>query len=179
MRQILIAVLIAAVPATTLVAQRPAGRDINTAHSARAESRLRADPSATVITRIEGNAVDSAQRALPKSLVRLRDARSGRIIDFQVTDKTGEFAFRGMDPGIYIVELVADDHRVLAASQILNVNYGDTVSTMVKLPIRTGLGAGLLSNATTAAALAASAAASGILTTQSTADVTPETPRVP
>ncbi len=55
---------------------------------------------------IQGNALDSRRGILPDSPVRLRDARSGRIIGAQRTDKSGQFEFRAVDPGSYIVELL-------------------------------------------------------------------------
>src|SRR5687767_8231015 len=52
---------------------------------------------------IQGNALDSADNALPNGIVRLRDVRFGRIVDLQVTDQSGLFAFRTVDPGSYVV----------------------------------------------------------------------------
>ena len=44
--------------------------------------------------------------------------------------------FRTVDPGSYIVELLGDGDTVLAASQLLNVNAGEAISTVVKLPFQ-------------------------------------------
>jgi hypothetical protein len=84
---------------------------------------------------IKGNALDSDTKGLPHSLVRLRDASFGRIVDKQITDSTGLFAFRTVDPGPYVVELLGIAEKVLAASQLLNVGAGETVSVVVQLPI--------------------------------------------
>ena len=84
-------------------------------------------------------------------VVRLRDARFGRIVDTQLTDKSGMFAFNAVDPGTYIVEIIANDESVLAASQLLNVNAGEAISAVVKLPFRMPPLAGLVGR--TAAAL--------------------------
>ena len=87
----------------------------------------------TVATMIQGNALTSTNAQLPNAVVRLRDARFGRIVGTEMTDQTGLFTFRNVDPGTYIVEMMGDDSTVLAASQLLNVNGGDIVSAVVKL----------------------------------------------
>ena len=97
-----------------------------------------------VFTTIQGNALSSTNGVLPDTMVRLRDARAGRIVDTQTTDKSGLFAFKSVDPGSYIVELVGNDQSILAASQILNVNAGEAVSAVVKLPFRLPPFGGLL-----------------------------------
>src|SRR5215831_7038741 len=96
-------------------------------------------------TTIQGNALTSTNGQLAQTMVRLRDARYGRVMDSVVTDKSGLFAFRAVDPGSYIVEIMsADQTSVLAASQILSVNAGDVVSAVVKLPFRLPPFAGIL-----------------------------------
>ncbi len=97
------------------------------------------------LTTIQGNALTSTNGPLTDTVVRLRDARNGRIIDSQVTDTSGLFAFRGVEPGSYVVEVMAQDQStVLTASQILNVNAGDAISAVVKLPFRIPPFAGIL-----------------------------------
>lgn len=86
---------------------------------------------------IQGNVLTSTNGQLANTVVRLRDARFGRIVDSQTTDKSGLFAFRSVDPGSYIVEVMGPDQEsVLAASRILNVDAGDVVSAVVRLPLR-------------------------------------------
>lgn len=133
----------------------------------------------TAFTTIQGNALDSANQMLPDSPVRLRDARLGRIVDRQVTDKSGLFAFRTVDPGSYVVELLSSDNTVLAASQVLNVNAGEAVSAIVKLPFRIPPFGGLFGHsAAQALTVTSAAAATGVLTQAATSDVSPE-PRRP
>ena len=122
---------------------------------------------ANVLTTIQGNALKSTNGALPNSLVRLRDARFGRVLGSQLTDQSGLFAFHSIDPGSYIVEIMgANDSTVLAASQLINVNAGEAVSAVVKLPFRVPPFAGILGNTTSSAvAVALEAAASGVLAT--------------
>ena len=141
-----------------------------------APARLLPGTRGNIFTIIQGNALTSTNGALANGNVRLRDARFGRVIDTTVTDRSGMFAFRTVDPGTYIVEIMGNDQSVLAASQLINVNSGDAVTAIVKLPFRIPLFAGLLGNtAPSAAAVTAEAAASGVLAT--TVAGTPASPR--
>jgi hypothetical protein len=128
-----------------------------------------------VSTTIQGNALDSTNAQMRNVLVRLRDARFGRIVDTQLTDKAGLFAFKGVDPGSYIVELLAQDESILAASQLLNVNAGDAVSAVVKLPFRIPPYAGAAGGTATSslAVIATQAVASGIAAVVPTRPVSP------
>lgn len=137
-----------------------------------AVSKVRTD----ALTTIQGNALNSTNGAMPDALVRLRDARYGRIIDTQLTDKSGLFAFKSIDPGTYIVEVIGNDQSsVLAASQLLNVNGGEAVSAVVKLPFRIPPFAGVIGSTSTpsATAIATEAAASSIAAVVPTAPVSP------
>lgn len=128
-----------------------------------------------VLAIIQGNALNATNGPLPNTLVRLRDARFGRVIETQITDKSGMFAFKVVDPGSYIVEMLDKDQTLLAASQILNVNAGDAISAIVKLPFRVTPFAGLLNSsiAPSAAMMATQAAATGIAAVVPTAPVSP------
>jgi hypothetical protein len=132
-------------------------------------SRLRPDGL------IQGNALNSTNGSLNDAVVRLRDARFGRIVDTQLTDKSGLFSFKAVDPGTYIVEVMANNESVLAASQLLNIDAGQAVSAVVKLPFRIPPFAGLIgsTNAPTAAAVASQAAASSIVAIVPTESVSP------
>ena len=124
---------------------------------------------------IRGNALNSTSGALPNSLVRLRDARLGRIVDTQLTDQSGLFTFRAVDPGNYIVELISNDQTVLAASQLLSVNAGEAMSAVVKLPFRLPPMGGLFGHtASQAATVFSAAAATGVLNAATTSDVSPD-----
>ena len=112
---------------------------------------------------VRGEALTATNAPLPGATVRLRDARTGKIIETQVTDEAGIFEFGVVDPGTYIVELLANDRRIAAASDLLNVQPGELASTVVKLPWQAPP-AGLLSRGLGAALVVASvAAASGVL----------------
>ncbi|HYM23844.1 MAG TPA: carboxypeptidase-like regulatory domain-containing protein [Vicinamibacterales bacterium] len=159
-----------------LAAQTPSpGTPATTARAARGAVRLLPGTQNTVLSTIQGNALTSTNGPLTDAPVRLRDARTGRIIDLQVTDKAGLFVFRNVEPGSYIVEMMsADNTIVLTASQILSVDAGDAVSAVVKLPFRIPPFAGVLSgnSAGSLAAIAAQAATSGITAVSSIGDPT-------
>jgi hypothetical protein len=126
---------------------------------------------------IQGNALDSANSALPNGIVRLRDVRFGRIVDLQVTDQSGLFTFRTVDPGSYVVELIGASESVMAASQVLHASAGDVVSAVVKLPFRAPPLSAMFGETSQAGALAmlvSTAASSGILSV-----VAPGTPVSP
>jgi hypothetical protein len=113
---------------------------------------------------IRGNALNFDNGALTNTKVRLRDARFGRLVDIQITDNAGVFTFAGIEPGSYIVELMGEDSTVLAASQIIDVNAGDTATTVVKLPHRRKP-LGVFGNSASVWAVIAEAAAAGVLAT--------------
>jgi hypothetical protein len=113
----------------------------------------------SVLSTIRGTALNSANSPLPEVVVRLRDARSGRIVDTTKTDKDGLFVFRNVDPGSYVVELMNPANTtVLASSQIVYVSSGESGSAVVKLPFRLPAYTDALGNATSAAALFSTAA---------------------
>lgn len=132
----------------------------------RPSSPLLPGTRADVFATIQGNALTSTSAPMPDANVRLRDARRGEIVAEQVTDKEGLFGFARVDPGVYVVELVGADRSVLAASELLSIESGQTLSTVVKLPTRIRPVAGLLgTNTASIIAVVGAAAASGVLAT--------------
>jgi len=136
-------------------------------------------PMATVAARVAafativGNALDSTDGPMANVVVRLRDARFGRIVQTQSTDRSGIFAFKELEPGSYIVEIVANDRTILAASQLLNVDAGETASTVVKLPFKAPRFAGMMASTRSAVVLVLEAAATGIMALVPTAPISP------
>jgi hypothetical protein len=126
-------------------------------------------------TVIHGNALDSADGRLANVAVRLRDARFGRIIETQYTDQSGMFEFKAIEPGTYVVEILGTDQSILAASQLLNINAGEALVAVVKLPFQVPPFAELMGTRTTqsAALLVLEAAASGITALVPTAPISP------
>ena len=161
MYRILSPTVAAIIAATTLgvAAQSP---PLPTSVGSTVMPRALAVARSTALTTIQGNTLTSTNGVLPDAVVRLRDARAGRIRGTQTTDRAGLFAFHSVEPGTYVVEIVGDDQTILAASQMLNVDAGDTVSAVVKLPFRIPLMGGLLGHTVqSATAIAVAAAASG------------------
>jgi len=157
-----------------LVAQQQTASTVGTVRSTVSRATmLKAREHA--LTTIQGNALNATNGQLNCALVRLRDARFGRIVETQLTDKSGLFTFKALDPGSYIVEIVSTDLSVLAASQLLSVNTGDFVSAVVKLPYQMS-SFGLLGAATptpTATAVATQAALSSVVAIVPTIPISP------
>ena len=124
---------------------------------------------------IQGNALDSTNRKMIGARMRLRDARFGQIVDTQLTDKSGIFTFGKLEPGSYIVEIMADDQSILAASELLNVDSSQVVTAIVKLPFRIPSAAGAAGGAakSTAWIIATQAIASSIAAVVPTRPVSP------
>jgi len=129
----------------------------------------------TASTVIHGNALDSTDGQLSNAVVRLRDARFGRIIETQYTDQSGMFAFKSIEPGTYIVEILGNDQSILAASQLLHINAGEALLAVVKLPFQVPPFAQLMGTSTNQAAamVVLQAAASGITALVPTAPISP------
>ena len=157
-----------------LTAQQQAASAENTARSTVSQAAL-ARAKERALTSIQGNALSSTNGQMNNIVVRLRDARLGRIVDTQLTDKSGLFAFKALDPGTYIVEIMSNDQSILAASQLLNVNAGEAVSAVVKLPFRIPPFAGIMGSTSTptAVAVATEAAASSVAAVVPTVPVSP------
>jgi len=116
---------------------------------------------------IQGTAVNWTNAALANAPVRLRDARLGRVVDTAVTDRFGAFEFRNLEPGSYVVELMAQSNdTVLASTPIINVNSGQSVAALLKLPFRSPpLGGAFGRTLPTALAITSAAVAAGVLAT--------------
>jgi carboxypeptidase family protein len=164
----LLSVSTARTTAQAPTSERPPAASVRpvTAASSLPPARLVPGSKDTMFTSISGNALDSSNAALANHMVRLRDVRVGRIIGTQTTDKAGMFVFDRLEPGSYVVELMAPNQTVLAASDIISVNAGDTATAVVKLAYRVPPYAGIFGNSlTSAAAVAAEAVAAGVLAT--------------
>ena len=165
-------IVFAALP---LAAQQQTASAVNPVRSTVSRAML-AKVRENSLTTIQGNALNSANGHMNNAVVRLRDARFGRIVDTQITDKSGMFAFKAIDPGSYIIEIMGNDQSILAASQLLNVNAGEAVSAVVKLPFRVPPFAGLMGSTSSpsASVVATEAAASGIASVIPTIPISPD-----
>ena len=164
-----------AAPATAVVG-RSAERVVPApATPARAVApRLLPGTRESAFSTIQGNAGDGAGHSMANSVVRLRDARLGRIVDTLTTDKSGAFAFKGVDPGNYVVELMSPSSTVLTASPMLSVNAGEVVSAALRLPFVPPFAGLFGQNAAQATVLTSAAASTGVLNVAATVDVSPD-----
>jgi len=137
----------------------------------------RATAHPAVVAEKWGTVVGRAWRAdnspFPRAHLRLRDVRTGRTVAETVADERGQFKFDRVPPGAYVVELVADDHRVLALGPLIGVSPDDTVTTFVRLATQSPWTANLFTNA----AAAVIAAASGLGITASGSSGMPVSPQ--
>lgn len=137
-------------------------------------SRMVVPPATSTFSAVQGAALRADSSRFSHALVRLRDARVGRIVLTQETDDDGLFRFRALDRGSYVVELLADERTVLAASPLLNLNAGDVAQTVVREPADLDALDPLAGFASAhASAVEAAAAASGILTVRPGDHVSP------
>ena len=147
MRHILSATVYVLALGATSFAQAPAA---NVAKAA--APRLLPGTRPGVLSTIEGKALNPLNLPMANTDVRLRDARSGRIVNTTLTDKQGTYVFHDVDPGTYVVELTANK-VVVGSSQLLNVGTGDAVSAMVRVPFQASALATALGSQTTAAGI--------------------------
>jgi FtsP/CotA-like multicopper oxidase with cupredoxin domain len=119
----------------------PGGRDVNA-------------------TLIMGAAWHADNSPIPYARLRLRNAATGRMHAHTIANELGQFAFRSVETGSYIVELVTEAGKVLTVGQTFSVAPGETVATFVRLGTRVPWFNGFFANA--AAAVSATAAATGV-----------------
>lgn len=155
--------IVATVSVISVPAQQPATTPRTTAPA----PRVLPGTKASAFSTIQGSVVTAQSNALPFSAIRLRDARVGRVVKTLKTDEHGLFAFRAIDPGSYVIELMADDRKVLAASTLINVNAGEVGSAVLRQPMALEPLASIIGHADPhAATVAAAAATNGILTSR-------------
>jgi hypothetical protein len=108
---------------------------------------------------IQGRAVNWNNSGMANTPVRLRDARLGRVLDSVRTDRVGAFEFHNLEPGSYVAEMMnSTNDAVLAATPIVNVDSGQSVSVLIKLSTRTATPAAVFGISAVAVAVAAVAA---------------------
>ena len=113
---------------------------------------------------IQTTAFNGLNRVLANTVIRLRDARLGRIVDQSLTDKLGTYTFKGLDRGNYIVELVSTSQTTLAATRLISVNAGETATAVVRLPLNPSLLGTLLGQPSSSVATASAFGSSGAQT---------------
>jgi len=153
MRQLSITICSLAFTGGLAFAQAPA----NVTPNSSATARLLPGTRSGVLSTIEGKAMTAVNTPMSGTTVRLRNARAGTIVNTMTTDRFGAFAFRDLDPGTYVVELM-NNNAVIASSPLLNVGTGDAISALVRVPFTTSPIAGVLGSSQTAAAAITNAA---------------------
>lgn len=126
---------------------------------------------------IIGTVRSADRRPIPEASLRLRHLGSGRVVQETISSAEGQFAFRGIEPGTYVVELTTDDGTVVALSEAITVGSGEVVQTLVQVAARTRT-FGWWFGSATASALG-TAASLGLLTIEPGAPVSPTTPGRP
>lgn len=156
--------VVATVSTISVPAQQPVAS--GTGRFAETGARVLAEPTRSVFTAVEGSVLKADSSKFAGALVRLREARIGRIVLTQQADEDGLFRFRPIDRGSYIVELLADEKTVLAASPLVNVNAGEIAQTVIREPLLADPATVASFADAHATAVRAAAATSGILARQ-------------
>ncbi len=92
----------------------------------------------------------------PDARIRLRDVENGRGAGLATSDREGRFRFNRVSPGAYVVELLANDDKVLAVGDLFSVTAGNQSVTLVRLSSKAPWSGGFWGNAAAAVIAAAS-----------------------
>jgi hypothetical protein len=128
-----------------------------------APPKLLPDTRPGVLSTIAGKAVSATNAPVGGATLRLRDVRFGRVVSATVTDRAGQFDFKGVDTGSYLVEMTSQSGNVvLASSSILYVGSGETITIVLTMPPNHPALGSLLINSAAPALLGVTAAAEAI-----------------
>jgi len=92
----------------------------------------------------------------PQARIRLRNVQTGRGMARTESDAEGRFRFDRVEPGLYVVELLSDQDRVLAVGDLFSVIAGGEVRTFVRLSSKAPWFGGFFGSAAAAVISAAS-----------------------
>lgn len=90
-------------------------------------------PDGSGETLVVGTVVDIDKAPVAKAHVRLRDITSGKVIAETDADSVGNFEFKGVEPGSYVVEMVLTDEHVIALSNAAALARYQTFVATVQL----------------------------------------------
>jgi len=111
-------------------------------------------------TTISGAAFHMDNTPVPHAKLRLRNIETGALTGAAEANGAGQFVFKQVMPGMYIVELVASNARITAISNVLLAARGESLTTFVR---ETGKSASLRDLfANSSLAIASAAAAMGV-----------------
>lgn len=122
---------------------------------------------------IEGRAWRGHQSPIPQANLRLRNIVSGKIQATTIADDAGRFVITNVPPGMYLVELVSEEAKVLAVSATFTAAAGETVTTFVRLGTKVAWFDGLFGNAALVVTAAATMAGVGAISPESVTPVSP------
>ncbi len=125
----------------------------------------------TTANAIVGEARGPDRAPLPEGRLQLRSLRAGEVVRRLLADGDGRFAFRSVEPGTYVVELMGADDTVLALSEAVTIGANEVIETLVQSTDRTRT-FGWWLGSTTSSALS-SAASLGILSVEPGAPASP------
>ena len=146
-------------------------------HAQTATPKLLPGTKPGVFSSIAGKAVNSTNAPMSSTLIRLRDVRFGRIVATAISDKTGQFEFKSVDTGSYLVEMMSPaSDVVLASSSILYVGSGEVLSTLLKMPLSGSALTSLLGSATPSTLSAVTTAAQAVTAAATSSNVPAVTP---
>lgn len=90
-------------------------------------------PTGSVDTEVVGTVVDNNKAPIANAHVQLRDLTTGRILAELDTNDLGEFAFKNVEPGTYVVEMVGPGEHVIALSNAASLAHDQRFSATVQL----------------------------------------------
>jgi len=122
----------------------------------RSVGRSSGTPSSLSTGSVVGAAWKGDSTPYPKARIRLRNVESGRAVARTICNSDGHFRLDGMAPGAFVVELLSNDERVLATSDLFSINAGMEAVTSVRLTARAPWFGGFFGNAASAVIAAAS-----------------------
>ena len=130
-----------------------------------------------VLSTIAGKAVNAANVPMGSMLIRLRDVRFGRVVATTITDKAGQFEFKAVDTGSYLVEMMSSSGDVvLASSSILYVGSGEILTTLLRMPFSSPALGSLLGASAPSALTAVTSAAQAITAAAGSSNTPAATP---
>jgi hypothetical protein len=87
----------------------------------------------TAAVRVVGVAWKSDDTPVEYPVLRIRNLQSGRVVARTRGTALGEFRFDRLEGGLYLIELLDDNDRVLAVGQPLAILPGEAVGTFLRL----------------------------------------------
>lgn len=142
--------------------------------TSRAGATIGAIPAVSLTNAVIGTVRDPAGNPVANAPLQLRSLRNGTVDRAATADAEGAFAFRAVEPGTYVVEMVVAGGVVAAVSEATTVGVSEVVQTLVQLTVRTRTFGWWLGS--TADSAVAQAASSGVLAVDPGVPASPERP---